>query len=155
MIKHRCEAGTGGPWNRLSTITHARPSAAPKWQPFVSWSGSVLRGWGLARTLPAQGAQRGCSGLTGAAAQAAGVLLPRPDGGCQKTDATLTKGAVDGRLSSAGEAGSAGRETEGGQWQGWLGQGRAEGTGRPEPAPSSAGSRFPSHGPDQHPGGFH
>ncbi|XP_067601543.1 uncharacterized protein [Pseudorca crassidens] len=97
-------AGTGGPWDRLDTIAHARPSAAPKWQPFVSWSGSVLRGWGLARTLPAQGAQWGRSGLTGATVQAAGVLLPRPDGGCQKTDVTLTKDAVDGRLSSAAMA---------------------------------------------------
>ncbi|XP_032489824.1 lipocalin-like 1 protein [Phocoena sinus] len=29
---------------------------------------------------------------------------PTPDGGCQKTDATLTKDAVDGRLSSAAMA---------------------------------------------------
>lgn len=31
-------------------------------------------------------------------------VLLRPDGGCQKMDATFTKGAMDGQFSNTGEA---------------------------------------------------
>ncbi|XP_027471820.1 lipocalin-like 1 protein isoform X1 [Zalophus californianus] len=44
-----------------------------------------------------------------------------PDGGCQKTDTTFTKGAVDGQFSNEGEKGRAGRAPEPGGARGPAG----------------------------------
>ena len=65
--------------------------AAAKWQLFVAVGQRLQdtqQGWAVGR---------GCnSGRWGP--------LPRPDGRCQETDSTFTKGAVDGQFSNAGEA---------------------------------------------------
>lgn len=89
-VKHLCAAGTDatgtrGRWGRLVT--------AP-----------CTRGW----PRPQDPSRAGPPGR-GPLLRPPGVLLPRPDGGCQKADVTFTKGAVDGQFSNAGEVGRPGR----------------------------------------------
>uniref|UniRef100_A0A8B9WVZ9 Lipocalin/cytosolic fatty-acid binding domain-containing protein n=1 Tax=Bos mutus grunniens TaxID=30521 RepID=A0A8B9WVZ9_BOSMU len=63
--------------------------------------------------------------------------FPTPDGGCQETDSTFTKGAVNGQFSNEGEACVSRAVLVGwGQWQGQLAGTVGMGRGRPGRRPA-------------------